>query len=319
MLKERGYYRGPIDGQMGPGTQEAQRRFQEDEARRVQQDNERRQAEAAAKAAEAQAAQAEAQRLETVRQREEAERAAAQRRAGEERLRQIEQDTPWYQRAWRDYGPTAGLVAGFGAGAFTRSYIGKNLEAKARETAERANRLMEAAGRGPVVARISRVNQFWTEGRPGSEAPFVRDPRGSAYPFKINPNAPPAEELYHPSMATRFGPAATVVGGGGVETGFGELLVRGAEEELRNAYAAVQQDPSEANIQRLATARDKLAGYEAIRNAGRGVAVGGIVTEGKSRLTYRHTRPDIATAEAERGAIDRLLLAAKRRKSPIEK
>jgi hypothetical protein len=76
---------------------------------------------------------------------------------------------------------------------------------------------------------------------------------------------------------------------------------------LAAAQDAVSKDPSEVNVRRLETARDRLANAEAIAYLGRGAMVGTGLGEVKAQLKYAPPRPNIAAAEAERGRLDRLL------------
>jgi len=308
-MQAAGYYSGPIDGVMGGGTRGAVERFQADEAQRQQAEIERQRAEAERAAAEAQMQQ-------TQLQRETAEREAAQREEGSRRLREMDENTPWYREAWQDYGPYAGYALGMVGGGKLRGGLANRAARQSEVAAERANAMLATAGRGSVPNRIGNVNQFYTEGLRGAEAPFTRAPRRSPYPFQSNPNAPRAEQLYQPSEGMRAAADLAIPAVGGVERGVTEFaLVRPAREELQAAQDAVAADPSESNIQRLMAARDKLAMAEGIANTGTGVILGSAAASVKNRIgPQSHTRPNVATAEAERGRLDALLNAPKKNK-----
>lgn len=220
----------------------------------------------------------------------------------------------------RDYGPLLGYVPGLAAGYFGRGALGKQMAAISQRRADRADALMQSGQRGGVPGRIGRTNQFFTEGAPGQPAPFTYAAGRQPYSFTPNPNAPAAEALYRPSVLGRAGPGAAVAGGGALEWGASEaFLVGPAREELQAAQMAVSQDASEANIQRLQAAKDRLAVGEFMANMGRGTLAGALPAELKAQLKYAPARPNVSAAEAERGALDRLLskpiLPPKRRKT----
>ena len=289
-LKEAGYYSGKIDGVMGEGTRLAKEAYQAAEFERMRLETEREKAEAA--------------RAETERKDTEAQRSAEARRQGDERLRQVEGEVPWYSQILRDYGPTAGYVAGAIGGGVARKGVSKISDAISRSRATRADQLF-AAPATDLPERVGRLNQFWTEGQRGAQAPFAAAP-GTRMGFQANKAAPPSSALYQPP---RTGNALTDIGmtaSFGAEALLGQkVLEPEARAELRSAQEAINADPSEVNIQRLEAAKDRVAMAEFMKNAGRGAAVA-YPTAGL-KFGRNPTRPNVSAAEAERIRIDQLL------------
>jgi len=227
--------------------------------------------------------------------------------AGAQRLRDMDANTPWYQRAWHTFGPYAGLLLGGVAGYGSRAGIGAVRGEIAQRRADRADELMEQAGRGSISGRAARVNQFWDEGG-GRPVPFERAPTRRPEPWRPNAEAPSADSLYRPGVVSRFAPGVALGGVGGVEAlAAHQWLVVPAREELTAAQTAAAADPSEVNVRRLQDAKDRLANAEAIAYFGRGMALGVAGGEVKSQLKYAPPRPNVAAAEAERGLLDRAL------------
>lgn len=286
-LKELGYYTGPIDGKMGPQTQAAMQRYEQDRVQREQAEAERLKA------------QAEAERIQF--EREQAQRQAEQRAAGEQRMREIEESVSPFQRILRDYGPLVGYIPGIIGGFMTRRGMVGSANRASQAAAERANKLV--SGEGDLQARMGGVNQFWQEG--GARAiPFAPSPR-ARFGMRSNPDAPSATTLYpQPPARAQWGGARDVgvLAGAGAEAWVGHKMAEDAQEEVRAAYEAVQQDPSEANIQRLHAALDRAAMWETVGNLGRGMMLGYVGAAPKFR--YQTTRPDVAAAEAERTRLD---------------
>jgi len=288
-LKDAGYYQGPIDGKMGPMTQAAQQRFEQDRMRREQAEAERMRA------------QAEAERVRF--EREQAEREAAQRAAGEKRMREMEENVSPVSRAIRDYGPAVGFGLGVLTGGLTRGKMARTYSRASEEAAQRSNRLI--SGEGDLPSRIGGVNQFWQEGG-AAAVPFSPAPAARAG-VRPNPDAPSATKLYQTPRISEFARVRDVVPVGGflgeaaVSSHFGEQ----ARRELREAYEAAERDPSEANINRLQAAMDRAAIFDTMGRFGLGAAFG--FGAGAAKARYRTTRPDVGAAEAERIRIDQLL------------
>jgi len=303
-LKNAGYYRGPIDGNMGSGTQEANQRYQADQLQRQK--------------LEAARGATEAARAESDRKRQEAEQRAKERQEGADRLREMEENVPAYRRAWQEYGPLAAGVAGFVAGGKVRGSLGKKMGERATQRATRADATL-AGRKGDVPSRVGKVNQFWEEGGAGKRVPFTAAP-GTKQGYTPNPQAAPAAGLYQPGAVESWGPGATVAGAGALEWQAGEhFAVEPAREELEAAQAALSADPSEANIRRFMAARDVLAGAQGLANFGRGAMLGVVPAEAKARLTRAPARPNVSAAEAERLRLERLLTKNQRERVPARK
>jgi hypothetical protein len=295
-LRDAGYYTGPIDGLMKGKTQEAKKAFEADEMQRLKVETERQAAQAAAK-------KADADNAETLRKAQEAIRKADERKAGGERLRKAEDDLNPARMLLRNLGSTAGYVGGAIIGGLTRKGVTKLSDKFSEKAVERANSIINTPTRD-TAGKVAKVNQFWTEGQKGGafrgkpEAPFIDAPR-SKTKFKANPDAPEASALYHPNKAANIGTDLGIAGLFGAESlAAQEFMEKPGREELRAAEEAVNQDPSEVNIERLQAAKDRVALGEMIRNAGR---AGGVSYLG-SGLKFRRSssRPDVAKAEAEK-------------------
>lgn len=300
-LRDAGHYRGPIDGRMGSETQRANQTFQEAQQAQERQRIERTRVEADRDAAGA--AKAETERL-----RLEGERLAQRRTEGDERLRDIESNVPWYSRALRDYGPNLGMAAGLGAGMMLRGGVVRASNARSAASAERANRLAgpPESGEADLASRVARVNQFWGEGQRGASpaGPFVSAP-GTSRGFRANPDAPPSTSLYQPNPTPGRLTDAGMVGFLETEGALSGYFANQQRGEVTAAQEAVNADPSEVNIQRLQSALNRAAAFDTAANVGR---VGGLSYAGSGLKFQRNpTRPDVAAAEAERLRIDQML------------
>jgi peptidoglycan hydrolase-like protein with peptidoglycan-binding domain len=307
-LKDAGYYKGKIDGNMGPETLIAKERFDAFQQTTRAQEIETQKAAAAAAKAAAEGKGAEAAAAETERKRVEAERKAQERAAGETRLREVEGNTPWWQTAAQQYGPLLGYAAGGAVGHKLQAAMLGRGNAAAQRAADRADRLMAQKPRD-VEGRIGRVNQYWSEGAPGRSEPFTFVPGKQPSPYQVNPNAKPASDLYQMSAMSRFGHAPIVPAIGAGESLVTEgLLAHPYREQLAEAERALAADPSEANIQRVQSLRNRLAMAELMVNVGRGTAVTALGTEVAQQYGLTRARPaSIGRAETERGRLERIL------------
>lgn len=301
-MRDEGYYSGKIDGLMKEGTKAAKKAYEEDQMKRLN-------AETARQAAQAQAAKSEAERAETLRKAQEAVAKADQRKAGEERLRESEENVPWYRKAIRNYGPLAGLVGGIALGGVTKKGVNKISDKFSEKAANRANDIINAPARD-TAAKVAKVNQFWAQGQKGGfstpEAPFTANGPRAKNRFKINPDAPEASSLYQPSKVRDLSTDAGVATTFGVESGLGQFVIEPeARHELENAQKAVSEDPSEVNIERLQSAKDRVALAESVKNLGRGAAAGYLA--GGIKYRRQPSRPDVAKAEAEKLRVEQSL------------
>lgn len=293
-LRDAGYYSGPIDGIMGGGTRTAKQQFDADAARREQADLERQRVEAARTAAQAQAEEAR-------REREEAKLAAQQRAAGEQRMREMEENVPAWRRILRDYGPMAGYAAGALAGIGTRKGMTGSFSRGSKAAASKMDELV--SGQGDLPARMGGVNRFWQEGG-AKELPFNPAPT-SRFGMQSNPKAPSATTLHQPPpRISEFARArdAGVLAGAGTEAMVGQKMAERARADLAEAYDAVERDPSEANIQRLQAAMDRVAVWDFTGNLGRGMGL--LYAAMAPKMRYQSTRPNVAAGEAERTRLD---------------
>jgi len=292
-MRAAGLYSGPIDGRLDPDgpTMKAKKEYDKLEADREKRETERKKIEAGEK--------------ETQRLAEESARKSKERAEGTKRLKEMDENETWYGKAAREYGPWAGGAAGLLLGYKMRSGAARKFAAESQEAANKANSFI--VGRGPVPPRAGGVNRFWQEGG-GAAVPFTAAPKAK-HAIKSNKAAASATTLY-PPLSTRgkylqLGDA-TKMAGIGAEMGASQIAANAAHDELRSAQKAVADDPSEANIQRLETARNIYAAAEGAAMLGRGALLGygavGIPTK-----TYKRTRPDVNRADAERTRVDAII------------
>lgn len=302
-LKVKGYYNGPIDGSMGPATQAAKAAFERDTQAKQSQAIEL--GRAGADAEKAKAAAAETERLRVA-----SEQDVQRKQQGDTRMREMESKVSPLSQALREYGPALGAVAGGLGGMLARRGVVKASDAVSAAKAQRADALMSAPAAG-TADRVGRVNQFWAEGQaPGvmgsaPGVPFAAVPKTKTG-FAPNPDAPSASSLYQPNRLNNAATDVAVPMTGLAESAISEKFIgERARNELSAAQEAVQADPSEANILRLQSAKDKVAVADAMSNAGRGMAAGYV---GDMALKRRvGARPNTAAAESEQISLGRLL------------
>jgi hypothetical protein len=310
-LKQKGYYKGPIDGRMEGGTNAAKKDYDAAEATKAQQAIERQKGEAAiaAAAAETARAQAETEKANAERDRIAAEAEAAKRRAaalevGNKRLNEMDKEKPW----WRDNSTLLGYIAGGAIGGLTRVGVVKGSDKYSKYVADKADKLMNGlATDAPLAERVSKTNQFFTRG--GSEQPFVRDtssPRG----FKVNDAAKEAGDLYKPNQLAEWStdlgiPAASALVAAPLTD---HIVGERARAELAAADAAARAEPnSEVALRRLQTAKDSDAFANMLYQGERGIAAGYGLTALKARR--KPDMPDVHAAERQRIGIDQELKA----------
>jgi hypothetical protein len=310
-LRARGYYDGAIDGIEGDGTKKARQRFQAEEPKRREQELEAARSKAQQTGNEAAIAKANADLAEAQRRRKAEETAAQQREAGEQRLRDVDKNTPLLSQLIRDYGPPAGYALGAFAGPLAAKGTSAFFNKLADRQATRANRVLDEAAAAPnELGRVGPVNQFWSEGqsRPLRGAPDVPFPTvtGQSVPFTSNPSAPASSTLYQPNRAAYAGADAAVSAGFGAEATIAADKAREANAELAKAREALETNPSEVNIQRYQTAKDLVAIYESAANVGRV----GVFTHAPAAIPkYLQTpaRPNMSRADTQRLELERYL------------
>ena len=170
--------------------------------------------------------------------------------------------------------------------------------AGATRTAQEADEALAAAD-SKVNKRIGALNAFYEGG--GGATPFTYKAGLRPYPWEANPAAGSATELYQRGLGAKVSPAVATAGGGALESAPSHYLgVEPWREELAAAQKAVEERPTEANIQWLERARQYLAGFETLENFGRGAFVGAIPAEVKAYATQQYPRPNLGLAEGER-------------------
>lgn len=325
-LQAEGYYSGPIDGRRGSGTADAIRRYQIDAPKREAAEAARRQQELDLARTQGEAEMARARQAEAEAARQAAATAEAQRVADEqsrklgfERLKEAEAARNPVVRALGDNATALGWLGGGVAGHLARGVVTKFANKLGGDRTARANELL--TGPQDLPSRIGRINQFWGEGQP---RPLFGQPPQPAFNvesgripgFSSNAaSAPPATALYQPNRLGNAATDAAVVGAGLGESYVAHnALVAPAEQELAEAYKAVEASPTEANIQRLLAARSSLAIARGGETFGRGTALGYVGSMPVKRRDQ--SRPDVSRAEAEQIALEEVLAAPKRRGAP---
>jgi peptidoglycan hydrolase-like protein with peptidoglycan-binding domain len=316
-LQQAGHYKGVVDGRMGPETRQAQEAYaaaQEQEraqARQLEQDK----ISASLGAANATRASAEAAAAETKRLADAAALKSQQRDQGNQRLQDMEANTPGYRKAIRDYSTPLGVAAGLVAGAAARKGVVAASDKLSEMGANKAEQLFATATKS-TPARVARVNEFWRKG--GGEVPFLPTP-GANPGFAANPNVSGMDKLYQPSRGANAATDLGVAGAFGAESAAAQRFMEDpAREELRAANEATAADPSEANIQRLQAAKDNMAIAGGLKSFGR---LGGLGYLGSSVKMQRSSAvPNMVPAEAERMALEKTLRlrAARNAKAPAE-
>jgi hypothetical protein len=236
--------------------------------------------------------------------------------------RMQELSEPTFAERW---GPIAGYGLGGLWGYAERAGFAKLMDMVSKVRTGRANALLGEMGGGSVNERAARANQFWTEG--GSRnPPFAYTPGARPYPWTTVPDAPPrgaspvftprdpaatlnASGLYQPGAMERFGPFAAVAGQGGAEWALGRYLLENAKHEYEAANAAIagKDNPTEVEMERLVTARQRLAQYDFLQRFGQGQIGGAFIRDMKAQASRATLRPNVSRAEAERADIDLLL------------
>lgn len=305
-LQEAGYYSGPIDGLMGKGTRDAKAAFDAAQSRADSTAIDRLKAQADADRAAAGKKTADTAAAETARK-------AAERAAGEQRLRDL--DSSWLSQGL-NAAMSLGPWLGFGIGGYLGHRLQNALTQRAAGAATTRAAAADAVMAQPVPAndvpgRIGRVNRFWSEGNPAGIEPFRSAPRAAGqHPYTVNTDVPTAAQLYRTPTMNRLLEGVPVPVVGGLEHISAEYgMARPAREALAAAQAAVQADPSEANIQSLQLARARMAVSDLTSRIGWGMGVG---SAGQSVLHSiggdPRARPaSIAAAERERGLLTSIL------------
>lgn len=297
-LRDAGLYSGAIDGKMGPATHRANQAFMAAEDQRVRGE----QAAADKARADAETLRAEADTAETKRKGTEADTKARQRDEGQDRLRDVERNVPWYRQALRDYGSAAGYVGGAVLGPAVRAGVTKASNKLSELGAGKAEALFDTATKS-IPNRVARVNEFWRRG--GGEVPFVPTP-STAPGVAVNPSATAIDKLYQPPTKMNALTDLGITAGFAGESAIGQFMLSPqAREELHQAQEAVASDPSEVNISRLQAAKDRMAIADVMTNVGRAGAIS--YPASALKMQRSPTRPAMDKAEAERLGVERYL------------
>jgi lysozyme family protein len=322
-LQEEGLYAGPIDGLMGQQTKDAAAKLEEIDARRSKQ-RERDQALELERARnETERARIQQQQQETERLRMEGQQADELVRQGTERLNAMK---PGFME---QYGTPLGYGTGLLLGGAGRYGLGRFMAREQRETAARANALsgrMAAGQADDIPARVARVNQFWSEGAPGTPPPFGFQSTRQPFPWATNPNAAAPGQLYAPPTGLagairNYGPSSPGAVLSTAEMGYGGVNLINAHRELQAAEEALSQPKgaTPANVQRAEAARQAVADANFMLRMGMGTAGGTLLGQLESNFTRSGLRPSALEADAERGRLDAILNPANPPPQPLQR
>lgn len=225
------------------------------------------------------------------------------------------------REALREFGPWAAMAAGAYLGH--RSRLGA-VKGEAARLAQRNARVDALLTPGPVstarsaaagverLRRATNINEFWRAGGAGERVPYAAT--GAENGFKRRTRAAEPSDLF-PSQAANFRTTDVgVIGASLGEAGGSFYGLQLAEAELSQAQAAVDRDPSEANLVRLERARDMVAIAQTGIRAGLGIA--GARAGGALIHAYPRLRPNIAAAEQERMLLDQFTGRKKKPRLP---
>lgn len=285
-LAAQGFYNpANIDGDPGDLTVAARGRYRAAQAAQVEKDRAAQAEERRLAIEEGKLEQGKTQAAATIKTAEvrdkeldlqaENDRLARERKAaGEERLREAEKNAPFWSKFMREYAPTIGGVAGTIAGPAARSTVKKLGDMYQTSRAAKAEATL-GNPTGPVTVenlseRVGKVNDWWRRGGAKNE-PFVTTPmKNPGVAVNVDktgmPIATPISDLFqHGIVAPKIADAGALGGIGGV----GYLIndMEGAQEAFAAAKTAVDQDPSDVNIEEYMKARSRLSSAEAKRNA----------------------------------------------------
>ena len=307
-LKALGYYKGKIDGAMGDGTARAAEAYRMDQEKAAAAKAEESRHAAQIEASQSESKKADAALAETQRIKEADTLKDTRRKEGEEKLRGIEANVPWYRQMLRDYGPAAGYGAGMVLGGASAHKVGKLFDKTAASKTTRADDLIgDGFASLQPSEKAARLNQFWVEGqrRPSwgaRETPYSSNEAGV---LSANAKAPSAGELYLTPKISELRAHTTPMLGYGAEAVYGNHLKSTSAEERKAAEKALAEDPSDVNIAAYQRAKDREAMGDFIGNMGRfGAFTHAGVALGQSRF---RERPDIAKAEAAKFDLDSAL------------
>jgi hypothetical protein len=245
----------------------------------------------------------------------EAEKAKQERRKlGFEELRDAERA---HKKTWgyqfEQNAPIIGGGLGVGVAAYAKKKIVDAYNKLRQSQVANSNQLLRSGPADDVGRRVGDLNRFWTEGQKptGRFANFLKGKDGPLpeEPFKViqnapqfvpNMTAPAASQLYRMTPWDRAANIGTDVGAAGAFGAEAALTnyfyTQQAQKEMTAAQAAVNDEPSKANIERLYEAKNALAKAQAIEYFGR---VGAASYLGKGVFMKRddQSRPAVNAAQ----------------------
>jgi hypothetical protein len=210
------------------------------------------------------------------------------------------------QQAWRQGAPWIGALIGIFAGGKSRAGAVKEAHIKALEDVLNANKLLTpgpikkprtSAERDALKEQPSRINQFWREGGAGDNVPFDTNQKGDWIGRPKAKVATPSSLYPQKTTGLRANDYAWIAAGLG-EAGLSTVGVDMAHKEIAAAQAALDQEKSKENYERLERAHDLLGLAEAAQRFG--FAFAGYRAIGAWKKPYKTEIPDIKAAEAER-------------------
>lgn len=223
---------------------------------------------------------------------------------GNARLQEIEKEVGPIQQKFREYGPLAGYAFGLTLPAVGGHMLARGFSNKAASAATRADALVNPPAKD-WARRAERVNQFWDEGG-SKEIPFPTA-SGQSPPFRSNPRAGQASELYKPGYGREAAANTIPMAGYGAEFAITAPRAEQSREEVEKARQEMSSNPTEANIKRYQSARDDHAFWEMMANFGRVAIPAHAVPAAAPALMGARARPNVSAAGGERLAVEEYL------------
>lgn len=244
---------------------------------------------------------------------------------GRARVKQLEEQAAFDKtrpgmalQAARQAAPWIGALGGALGGAKMRGGAVSKAAAEAVRREASVNALLtpgpiktgrDAATRAAVKGQPANINEYWIRGGAGDKVPFEANAKGD---WRMRPKGKvmPASKLFPDGKPGLRKNDLAWIATGLSEAGLSTLGVDAAHKELAAAQAAVENDKTEANYERLERAHDMLALAETMQRAGLGFAAGRLI--GAYKTPYKSARPNVQNAEAEMARIAEYLQRLKK-------
>lgn len=263
------------------------------------------------------------------------ERKAAARTKGLEDFEKAKNDPK--NEGWLT--PNVGYGLGIGVGTGLAGLVSYAFDRRAKGVMNAANKLIEGVGLkgkgAPTLSQnIASLNDFARKGgagvqptpkgqsapaKPTDTVPFTRAPKSDP-PWKENPKAMEASKLYPPrSYGGEYLTQGALVGSGLTEMGVGMWMSGKAHDRLKQAEAAVKENPDATTIAAYLDARNSANMWDSIDNMGRTWAASQATGAKLAPLFTGERRPDIARYEGLLGDTSKKLRTQTKKAKEYEK